>query len=96
MGKLAPKHCPKCGSTNLDIQELGSPHDYEEWYDVYCRDCEWSGDISPDLPAALVEKVCPEEKKELKARKREVLHGDYVPLEAVLKKQATKKLVKKS
>jgi hypothetical protein len=50
MGKLIPKYCPNCGSTNIHNQELESPHEWEEWYDVYCRDCEWSGDISPDLP----------------------------------------------
>jgi hypothetical protein len=65
MGKLTPKHCPKCGSTNLHIQELGSPHDYEEWYDVYCRDCEWSGDISPDLPSV------PKKGKRARSRKRQ-------------------------
>jgi predicted nucleic-acid-binding Zn-ribbon protein len=51
MGKVTPKRCPNCGSTNIHIQELESPHDWEEWYDVYCRDCGWSGDISADLPA---------------------------------------------
>ena len=50
MGKKKPKRCPNCGSTNIHNQELESGRRFEELYDVYCRDCEWSGDISPDLP----------------------------------------------
>jgi len=50
MGKVPPKRCPNCGSTNIHVQEMVSPYDLAELYDVYCRDCEWSGDISPDLP----------------------------------------------
>jgi len=53
MGKKPPKALPELWLNNLHIQELESPHDYEEWYDVYCRDCEWSGDISPDLDALI-------------------------------------------
>jgi len=49
MGNLTPKRCPNCGSTNIHIQELESPHELAELYDVFCRDCKWSGDISPDL-----------------------------------------------
>jgi len=49
MGKFTKK-VPNCGSTNVHIQELESGSDLSELYDVYCRDCEWSGDISPDLP----------------------------------------------
>ena len=51
MGKVTPKRCPNCGSTNIHSQELESPHHLSELYDVYCIDCEWSGDISPDLAA---------------------------------------------
>ena len=49
MGTLTPKHCPKCGSTNIHNQELELDSVSEELYDVYCRDCGWSGYISPDL-----------------------------------------------
>jgi len=49
MGKAMPKHCPNCGSTNIHIQEMESPYDLSELYDVFCRDCKWSGDISPDI-----------------------------------------------
>ena len=48
--KFTPKHCPNCGSANIHNQPLESPFDTSELYDTYCRDCEWSGDISPDLP----------------------------------------------
>jgi len=49
MGKVIPKRCPNCGSKSIRVQELESPHDLAELYDVFCRDCKWSGDISPDL-----------------------------------------------
>jgi hypothetical protein len=29
---------------------MQSPYETSELFDVYCRDCEWSGDISPDIP----------------------------------------------
>ena len=85
MGKKTPKHCPNCGSTNIHNQELEPSNDLEELYDVFCRDCEWSGYISPDLPLNPKEKVSPDEMKELKARKREALRGECVPLEDVAK-----------
>ena len=50
MGKVIPKRCPNCGSKSIRVQELESPHDLAELYDVFCRDCKWSGDVSPDLP----------------------------------------------
>jgi predicted nucleic-acid-binding Zn-ribbon protein len=50
MGKLIPKRCPNCGSANIHVQEMQSPYETSELFDVYCRDCEWSGDISPDIP----------------------------------------------
>ena len=50
MGKYTPKCCPNCGSTNIHNQELESGSNCSELYDTYCRDCEWSGDISPDMP----------------------------------------------
>ncbi len=53
-GELKPKHCPKCGSANIHNQEMVSSHDTSELYDVYCRDCKWSGDISPDIPLSEV------------------------------------------
>jgi hypothetical protein len=56
-----PKHCPNCGSTNIHNQELVSRHRTSELYDTYCRDCTWSGDISPDIPF---------NKKERKASKK--------------------------
>jgi hypothetical protein len=49
--KRPPKHCPNCGSINIHNQELISRHPTSELYDTYCRDCEWSGDISPDIPS---------------------------------------------
>jgi hypothetical protein len=88
MGKLTPKRCPNCGSTNIHNQELESPHEWEEWYDVYCRDCEWSGDISPDLP---LEKTTPEEMKELEALKNEAQRGECVSFEQVKRKQRANK-----
>jgi hypothetical protein len=48
--KRSPKHCPNCGSINIHNQELESRHPTSELYDAYCRDCQWSGDISPDIP----------------------------------------------
>ena len=69
MGKVTPKRCPNCGSTTIHNQELESPHDYEEWYDMYCRDCEWSGDISPDLP------LNPKQNKNSSSRKRQKSTG---------------------
>ena len=90
MGTLTPKHCPKCGSTNIHNQELEPSNDLEELYDVYCRDCEWSGYISPDLTLK-EERISPEETKELKALKREALRGECVPLEEVLKKHGAKR-----
>jgi predicted nucleic-acid-binding Zn-ribbon protein len=50
MEKLKPKHCPNCGSANINNQEMDAPSDSSELYDTYCRDCEWSDDISPDIP----------------------------------------------
>ncbi|MCL5877399.1 MAG: nucleotidyltransferase family protein [Candidatus Bathyarchaeota archaeon] len=47
--KRPPKHCPSCGSINIHNQELRSRHPTSELYDAYCRDCQWSGDISPDI-----------------------------------------------
>ena len=47
--KHPPEHCPNCGSTNIHNQELESGHQFSELYDTYCRDCKWSGDISPDV-----------------------------------------------
>ena len=46
--KHPPKHCPNCGSTNLHNQEMVAHSYSSELYDTYCRDCTWSGDISPD------------------------------------------------
>ena len=94
MGKVIPKQCPNCGSTNIHIQELEPSKDLEELYDVYCRDCEWSGYISPDLPLISKEKVSLEETNELKTRKKEALRGECVPLEDVLKKHGEKKRVR--
>jgi len=94
MGKKVPKRCPNCGSANIHNQELEPSNDLEELYDVYCRDCEWSGYISPDLPLTPEEKVSPEEKEELKSLKKEALRGESVPLEEVLKKHGAKKCVK--
>jgi predicted HTH domain antitoxin len=47
-GELKPKRCPNCGSENIHNQELEARSDSSELYDTYCRDCKWSGDISPD------------------------------------------------
>lgn len=42
------RFCPGCGTSAhaLDFQTLDTePH----WtWDVFCRNCKWSGDISPD------------------------------------------------
>ena len=65
MGKVTPKRCPNCGSTNIHNQELEPSNDLEELYDVYCRDCEWSGYISPDLP------LKPKQGKSSSSRKRQ-------------------------
>jgi len=42
-----PKHCPNCGSTNIE-SVVGKNNQGSAIHDTYCRDCEWSGDISPD------------------------------------------------
>lgn len=43
------KHCPGCGSTNIDQgPNLERPDSEERVFDVYCQDCKWSGDVSPD------------------------------------------------
>ncbi len=106
MGKYPPKRCPNCGSENIHNQELESGSEYSELYDTYCRDCEWSGDISPDLPldgksprgktkksgsSIQEEEISPKEIEELKALKHESEQGECVPLEEVLKKHGVKK-----
>ena len=47
------RYCPGCGARELNKQEVGpaTPSDTSNLgYDVYCRVCEWSGDILPDVP----------------------------------------------
>ena len=63
MGKYIPKRCPNCGSTNIHNQELESGSETSELYDTYCRDCEWSGDISPDIPLEEVKTAKQKRKK---------------------------------
>lgn len=44
---MEPKYCPRCGAADLDVVEVGDG-EYAV-YDVFCRDCGFSGDISPDI-----------------------------------------------
>jgi len=46
--KHPPKHCPDCGSENINYVELMTNFRGNAIYDTYCEDCGWSGDISPD------------------------------------------------
>ncbi len=48
--KIIAKRRANCSSANIHNPPLESPFDTSELYDTYCRDCEWSGDISLDLP----------------------------------------------
>ncbi|MGD0994080.1 MAG: hypothetical protein ABR909_00985 [Candidatus Bathyarchaeia archaeon] len=64
MGKLTPKHCPNCGSPNIHIQEMQAQSKASEVYDIYCRDCEWSGDISPDIPLSKLRRRKTEKKED--------------------------------
>ena len=47
--KHPPKHCPCCGSTNINYVELMTNFRGSIIWDTYCKDCEWSGDINPDI-----------------------------------------------
>lgn len=55
MGECVPKFCPSCGAkllrisgTKIWIMPLGERENRVDTFDVYCDECEWSGDISPD------------------------------------------------
>lgn len=39
------RFCPACGASGLDVEVVG---EFDELLDVYCPECGWSGEISPD------------------------------------------------
>jgi len=53
---MKPILCPICGSKNLDLQELidtnnrmiGYDDEYQRVWDIYCKDCESSYELSID------------------------------------------------
>ncbi len=99
MDKYAPKHCPNCGSTNLHNMPLEPKNEWEELYDTYCRDCEWSGDISPDRKTERRRNRKPtlEELKffeKLRAIEKEVERGEFVPYEEVIEEFSPVKKLK--
>jgi Zn finger protein HypA/HybF involved in hydrogenase expression len=60
-----PKYCPNCASKLVRISDgkvwvapMGQPYQVIHLeittFDVYCDKCEWSGDISPDLPERII------------------------------------------
>lgn len=51
MIRFAPRHCPGCGTTSLNIETLLGD-DNHLVFDTYCKTCGWSGDISPDKAVA--------------------------------------------
>ena len=40
--------CPKCGSHNLDYENMEPDGECVYW-EVYCRDCDWEGEEWYDL-----------------------------------------------
>ena len=55
MDECVPKFCPNCGAplvrvsgTKIWVMPLGEKKDRVDTFDVYCNECEWSGNISPD------------------------------------------------
>ncbi|MEX0569484.1 MAG: hypothetical protein Q6363_010085, partial [Candidatus Njordarchaeota archaeon] len=44
------KYCPNCGKPLKNIKMVLSREENKITiiYDVFCHECEWSGDISPD------------------------------------------------
>jgi len=46
--KHPPKNCPNCGSDNINYVELMTNFRGNAIYDTYCKECGWSGNISPD------------------------------------------------
>ena len=60
-----PKYCPNCGERlvrindgNVWVAPMGEPYEIFflkiTTFDVYCGECEWSGDISPDVPEDII------------------------------------------
>ena len=61
-----PIYCPNCSNKLVRISDKGSiwvmpmGDPYERihikitTFDVYCNECEWSGDIRPDVPEDII------------------------------------------
>lgn len=46
------RYCPGCGSRMLDFDPLALDNTdtlFNPVFDVLCKNCGWSGDISPDI-----------------------------------------------
>lgn len=60
---MKPIFCPNCGKKRLDAVEYWIYSDWPETpekpyhgigYDVYCKSCEWSGNIEPDEDSEII------------------------------------------
>jgi predicted RNA-binding Zn-ribbon protein involved in translation (DUF1610 family) len=64
--EVIPKYCPNCSEKLIRITDKGliwvmpCGESYKKihlkitTFDVYCGECEWSGDISPDTPEDII------------------------------------------
>jgi len=63
--EVIPKHCPNCGESLIRVSNgkvwiapMGEPYERVHFkltsFDTYCNECEWSGDISPDVPEDII------------------------------------------
>jgi hypothetical protein len=61
-----PKYCPNCGEKLVRVSKKGliwimpmgdsyqKTHLKITTFDTYCDECEWSGNISPDVPEDII------------------------------------------
>lgn len=61
-----PRYCPNCGERFVRVSDkgliwvmpMGDPYEQIHLkittFDVYCNECEWSGDIRPDVPEDII------------------------------------------
>ncbi|KXB08682.1 hypothetical protein AKJ59_00670 [candidate division MSBL1 archaeon SCGC-AAA385M02] len=73
--KHPPKHCPNCGSENINYIECFTNFRGNIAWDTYCKDCEWSGDISPDSDLDYYRVEAQETFEEIQKAEEEQTHG---------------------